>query len=209
MADIIDRHIIMLAPEERHCGVALAPAEHVACRGLALPLGDNPVFDPQPLAAVRIGPAGDVSSGENPGRARFKVLVYQHPAIYRQSGLLREVDPRPHADPDHDKVGVDGSAVIEPHPLGFDGGHRVAEMEHDAMALVQLPYEVAELRAEYALHRPRLGRDDVNLDLAMTQRGGGFKPDEAGTEDDGAVSLVGASDQIAAVGERAQRAHMR
>jgi len=52
MADIIHRHIIMLASEERHRGVALAPAEHVACRGLALPLGDNPVFDAQPLAAA-------------------------------------------------------------------------------------------------------------------------------------------------------------
>ena len=75
--------------------------------------------------------------------------------------------------------------------------------------LVQLPYEVAELRAEHALHRPRLRRDDVNLDLAMTQRAGRFKPNEAGAEHDGAASLVGASDQIAAVSERAQRAHMR
>ena len=98
--------------------------------------------------------------------------------------------------------------MIEPHPLGFDGRHRVAEMEYDAMALVQLPYEVAELRAEHAFHRPRLGRDDMNLDLAMTQRGGRFKPDEAGADDHGAASLVGASDQVAAVGERAQGAHM-
>ena len=49
----------------------------------------------------------------------------------------------------------------------------------------------------------------MNLDLAMIQRGGRFKPDEAGAEHDGAASLVGASDQIAAVGKRAQRAHMR
>jgi hypothetical protein len=74
---------------------------------------------------------------------------------------------------------------------------------------VQLPHEVAELRAKHALHRPRLGRDDVNLDLAMTQRGGRFEPDEAGADDDGAPSLVAAGDQVAAVGERTQRAHMR
>jgi hypothetical protein len=40
-----------------------------------------------PLAAVRVGPAGDVSSGDT------------NAAIDRQSGLLREVDPRPHAVP--------------------------------------------------------------------------------------------------------------
>jgi hypothetical protein len=83
----------------------------------------------------------------------------------------------------------------------------VAEMEHDAMALVQLPYEVAELRDEYALPSAAPRRDDVSLELAMTQRGGRFKLDEAGAEDDG--NGFPASDQIAAVGKRAQRAHMR
>src|SRR5207248_895153 len=127
MADIIDRHIILLAPEERHRGVTLAPAEHVSHRNLALPLSDNPVLDAQPLATVRVGPARDVSSGENPGCASFKVLVYQHTTICRQSGLLRELDPRSHPDPDHDKVGGDHSAVVEPDPLGFDCSHRVTE----------------------------------------------------------------------------------
>ena len=82
-------------------------------------------------------------------------------------------------------------------------------MEHDAMTLVQLPDEIAELRPQYALHRPRFGCHDMDLDLAMTQRGGRLKPDEAGADHDGMASLGGARDQVAAVGERAQGAHMR
>ena len=62
------------------------------------------------------------------------------------------------------------------------------------MLLVQALYERAELRPEHALHRPRLRRDDVHLEPA---------------EHDGALRRRGLRDQGAAVGERAQRAHMR
>jgi len=37
-------------------GIALAAAEQVARGGLALSLGDDPVLDAQPLAAVGVGP---------------------------------------------------------------------------------------------------------------------------------------------------------
>ena len=68
MADIVDRHVIVLAPEKRHRVEALFVPEHVGGRGLALALGDNPVLDPDALAGMRIGPARDVAGGENSGR---------------------------------------------------------------------------------------------------------------------------------------------
>ncbi len=77
------------------------------------------------------------------------------------------------------------------------------------MCLVQRAHEISQRRPEHPLHRPRLGRDDMNLDLAMPQSGGRFEPDEARADNDGAAPFPGASDQIAAVGERAQRPHMR
>src|SRR4051794_6430851 len=40
--DIVDRHVVMLAPEEGHGVERLAPAEHVERRCLALALGDDP-----------------------------------------------------------------------------------------------------------------------------------------------------------------------
>ena len=66
---------------------------------------------------------------------------------------------------------------------------------------MQLPDEIAELRPEHALHRPRFGCHDMDLDLAMAQRGSRLEPDEAGADHDGMASLGGARDQIAAVGE--------
>src|SRR5439155_5058461 len=52
VAGVVDRHVVVLAPEERHVGEALAGAEHVFGRGLALPLGHDPVLGPDRRAAV-------------------------------------------------------------------------------------------------------------------------------------------------------------
>ena len=51
VADVAQRHVVVLAPEERHGVEALAAAEHVARGDLALPLGDDPVLDAHALAA--------------------------------------------------------------------------------------------------------------------------------------------------------------
>ena len=74
---------------------------------------------------------------------------------------------------------------------------------------MQLPDEIAELRPEHALHRPRFGCHDMDLDLAMAQRGSRLEPDKAGAHDDGMASLASASYQVAAVGERSQGTHIR
>ena len=53
----------MLAPEERDIGKALAPSQYVARDGLPLALGNDPVFDPELLPAVGIGPPRDIAGG--------------------------------------------------------------------------------------------------------------------------------------------------
>src|SRR5581483_3932560 len=85
MADIIDRDVVMLAPEERHGPIGFAPAEHVAGGGLALPLGHHPMLDAHPFAAIAIGPEGDVAGGEYAWSAGFQILVDQDSAIDPQS----------------------------------------------------------------------------------------------------------------------------
>src|SRR5262249_8316418 len=45
VTDVVDGHVVVLAPEERDRIEALAAAEDVAGRGLALALGDDPVLD--------------------------------------------------------------------------------------------------------------------------------------------------------------------
>ena len=54
MADVVDRDVLVLAPEERDRGIALAAAEQVARGRLALPLGDDPVLDAQPDVRRRL-----------------------------------------------------------------------------------------------------------------------------------------------------------
>ena len=63
-------------------------------------------------------------------------------------------------------------------------------MEDDAVLLVQRTNEVADLRAEHLLHRPRLQPDHMNLDVPRPQGGGGFEADEAGADHDGAARAL-------------------
>ena len=60
---------------------------------------------------------------------------------------------------------------------------RRAEMKHDAVRLVQLADEAADLRAQDALQRLRFRGDDVHLDPARAQRGRDLEADEARADD--------------------------
>src|ERR1019366_6516680 len=94
VADVVDGDVVVLAPEKRHGGEALAPPQHVAGRDLALALRHDPVLDAHAIAGPGIGPARDVARGEHAGRAGFEILADGDPAVHRQAGLLGE-RPRP------------------------------------------------------------------------------------------------------------------
>jgi hypothetical protein len=85
--------------------------------------------------------------------------------VDRQTGLLREIEPWPHADPDQDEFGVEQGAVVEPDPAGLYRGKRRAETM--TMCLLWRAREIAKRRSEHPLHPPRLGRDDMDLDFAV------------------------------------------
>ena len=76
-------------------------------------------------------------------------------------------------------------------------------MEDYAVFLVQSANEVAHLWAENALHRPRLGRDHVNVKPSRPQGGGNLEPDEARADHHGAACRFGAFDDGSAIGQRA------
>ena len=65
MADIADREVEMLRPEERDHRKGLVSAQHVCGRDLALALSDSPMFYANAFASMGIGPAGNVACGEN------------------------------------------------------------------------------------------------------------------------------------------------
>src|SRR5258708_21899403 len=105
MSDVIDRHVVVLAPEERNIGKPLPLSEHVARCRLALALGHHPVLDPQILAGVAIGPPRDVAGGKDARDAGLEIFVHGHASIGLESRTLGELDSRPHADADNDEVG--------------------------------------------------------------------------------------------------------
>src|SRR5688572_17521385 len=59
--DVTERHVVVVAPEERHGVEAPPSAEDVPRGGLSLPFGDDPVLDADALGRVRVGPARDVA----------------------------------------------------------------------------------------------------------------------------------------------------
>src|SRR5438874_13686896 len=61
IADVVDRYVVVLAPEEGSGAEFLALAQHIERGELALPLGEDPMFDTDILAAARIGPARDIA----------------------------------------------------------------------------------------------------------------------------------------------------
>ena len=69
---------------------------------------------------------------------------------------------------------------------------------------MQRAHEVAHVGAEDALHRPRLGRNDMDLDLAGAQRRRDLEPDEARADHDRALGILGIGDDGAGIVERTQ-----
>ena len=113
VADVPDLDVVVLAPEKRNRIEALAAAEDVTRRRLALALSDDPVLDADSRARVRIRPPRDVASGEDARRAGFEVLVDGDAPIQRKPGLLGQRRRGPDAGADDDEVGVERGAAAE------------------------------------------------------------------------------------------------
>ena len=107
MPNVADRDVVVLAPEEGNRIEALAPAEDVACGHLSLALRDHPVFHPDAVAGVRVGPPGDVTRREDAGRACFEELVHEHTAIGRQPRALGKHRRGTDADAHHHDIGIE------------------------------------------------------------------------------------------------------
>ena len=158
---------------------------------------------------MRIGPARDIAGGVDAGNAGFEIRVHGDAAIERKAGLFGQRQPRPHADADDHHIGLQHAAALERRALAVDPGHGIAEMEDDAVLLMQRAHEVAHLGPEHALHRPLLRRHDMNLEFARAQCGRGLEPDETRADHDDAARAFHRVDDGAAIAERAQRMDMR
>ncbi len=205
MADIVDRDVVVLAPKKWHGGELVAVPKHVERGGLALALGDDPMLDANTLLAMGVGPARDVASRKDPGHAGFEVGVHDHPAVERKAGCFRKRRAWTHPDAGDDEIGIEHAAALQGHPLAVDGARRVLEAEDHALLPMERAHEVAHLRTEDAFHRPLFRRHHMDFDPARAQRRGDFEPDEARSQHNSAAGRLGALDDGAAVGARAQR----
>ena len=202
VSDIAEAEIVLFGPEEWHVIEALAPAEDVVRRCLALALGDDPMFDANSLTGQPVGPARDVAGSEDAWNAALEVLIDDDTAIDREPRLFRQRDCWPHADPDDDEVGLKAFSAFQHHALLVYRGRCRAEVECHAMILMELAQEIADLRPQHFLHQDRLGPNHVDFDVPGTKRRRYFQANEAGADYDRTLCHQSAGDQSAAVSQR-------
>src|SRR5258708_2948988 len=111
VAHIVDRDVIMLAPEERHGRELLSISEDVERRGLTLPLGDDPMFDASFCARVRIGPPRDIARRKDSRCAGLEVVINYDAAVECEARVLGESNTRAHADASNHDVGIERAAA--------------------------------------------------------------------------------------------------
>ena len=88
----------MLTPEERDVGKSYLLSEDVSRCSLALAFGNDPMFNPESLARVRIQPPRNVAGGKNSRHAGLEVLVYGDTPVDLETSRLGELGSGPHAD---------------------------------------------------------------------------------------------------------------
>ena len=110
----------MLAPEERHGIERLAPPEDIERGGLALPLGDDPVFDADRSAAVRVRPARNIACCIDAWDARLEILIDDDPIIDCEPRVFGQPDVRAHADAGDDEIGGETFSRLQYHSVFFD-----------------------------------------------------------------------------------------
>src|SRR6185437_16239767 len=88
MADVVETHIVVLTPEERHSVKLFAAAKNVLCCYLPLAFSNYPVLHANSPAGVRIRPAGDIARGEDSGHAGLQVFVDFDTPINCEPSLL-------------------------------------------------------------------------------------------------------------------------
>src|SRR5688572_2820887 len=167
--DVVDRQVVVLAPEERDVREGRSLSGDGPAHRLTLPLGEHPVFNPNLAAASGVWPARGVADREDALRRCLEIGVDHDPAVDSQPGLLGESQVRAHSDPGHDEIGGEAFTVLQHDVAAFQAACRLPEMEYDPVVFVEPLNEVADLGPEHALERPCPRRDDVHVDTPMTQ----------------------------------------
>ena len=209
VANIIDRHVVVLAPEERHRIEFLALPQHVERCGLSLALRDHPMFHADIFVGMRVGPARNIARSIDTGDARFEKGIHQDTAIEHKARPFGQRQTWPHPDTNNHEVGFKHTATFERRLVAFDGDHSIFEMEHDPVLFMQRTNEVAHFWPEDALHRPFFRRHHVYFNVACAQGCCHLKPNKACTNHECAAHSFGRVNDRATIRKRTQRVNMR
>src|SRR5262249_4600054 len=174
-------------------------SEQVSRRDLSLPLGKHPVLDAHTFPRAGIGPASHIARGENPGGARFEVLIDHDPAIDTQPALLSECGRRPHSHPEHHEICIEAGSAPQNHSTSLETADRVLQMEGDTVRFVEAAYELPDLGTHHTLQRFLFKGHHVDHEPACTQGCSNLEADEAATNDDDLLCRCGLGHECAAV----------
>jgi hypothetical protein len=107
MADVIDRHFVVLTPKEGNSGKVLAMSHHVKCCGLSLTLRDHPVFNSKAAARVRVWPACNIASSKNSLHTCFKSGIPDDSALDGNPRSYCKVNSGADTDTSNNKVSIE------------------------------------------------------------------------------------------------------
>src|SRR5665213_3170577 len=95
---IVDAHVVVLTPKERHGSKWLGIPQHIARRGLSLTLGNHPMLDAHVLATVWVGPARNIAGRKDSRLAGLEKAIYQHTTIDGELCRLSQINARTYAN---------------------------------------------------------------------------------------------------------------
>src|SRR5215217_7167483 len=169
VAYIIDRDVVVLAPEEWHRIEDLLLAKHVSGSSLALSLRHHPVLHPDTLTGMRIGPTRDVTGREHVRRAGLQELIDRYAPVQRESSPFGQLQIGPHANPGHNQVGLQAVAILQHHLTRRNLRCGLLEVEVYSVLLVKFLDEVSQFGTHDPLQWTSLRRHYVHLQLPGPQ----------------------------------------
>src|SRR5665213_630099 len=208
VSDIAETKVVLFGPKKWDVVEGFTLAEDIMRRCLALALGDDPMFDADPLTGKSVRPACDVASREDASDAGLEIFIDDNAAINLEPRLFRQRDRRPHADPDDDEVGLKAFSAFQRHALVVYRRRCRAEVERHAVALMEIAQEIPDLWSQYFLHQDRLGPDYMDFDIPGTKRCRALETNEAGADHNRTLRHQSAGDQRAAVSQSPQVMHV-
>src|SRR4029079_11502437 len=98
MTDIVDRHVVMLAPKKRNIGILFTVSDHVQGGCLSLTLRDDPMLDAEVLTGIRVRPTCNIAGCKDSWCTRLGVGIYGDASFDEKPRFYREVDSGAHSD---------------------------------------------------------------------------------------------------------------